>query len=111
MMVRTSVNVVWKMKGVDVRLDTKIGLYLARLVDTMTIITGNSNAGRYSSTSEKFNESGSLGDFDVQLSEDVIKDVPKRKGKEKTEEKKKSWKEKLRKVENEYNEQVCTSYI
>nr|XP_039251251.1 transmembrane protein KIAA1109-like isoform X2 [Styela clava] len=38
---KTTVNVLWKMKGMDVHLDTKIGSYFSRLIDTLMAITGH----------------------------------------------------------------------
>ena len=36
----THVCIVWQMEGMDFQIDTKIGSYLAQLVNTLTLITG-----------------------------------------------------------------------
>ena len=110
MRARTSVNVVWKMKGMDVKLDTKIGSYLTTLVDTMTLITG-SQGRRGSDSSEKM-DSESFDDTSLQL--DEVDSFPQKHERETKLVhspsdpliKERFLKKKSRKLEHEYNEQV-----
>ena len=113
MRARTSVNVVWKMKGMDVKLDTKIGSYLTTLVDTMTLITGNQ--ARRTSESDKFEDSTTMDELDG-LQSDEFDGTPKRvkkpsKTPTKSKNKEQNLKEKSRKLEYQYNEQVGLSNI
>ena len=109
MRARTNVNVVWKMKGMDVKLDTKIGSYLTTMVDTMTLITGHQ--ARTASDSDKYEDSATMDDLDELHTDEV--DGPPGKLPSKTSIrpsdpmlKEQMFKDRSRKLEHEYNEQV-----
>ena len=105
MRARTSVNIVWKMKGMDVKLDTRIGFYLSGLIETMTLITGNQV--RRASDSDKYEDSTTPDELDDIQSDEA--DGPPKEARRSPSDpilKERLLKEKSRKLEHEYYEQV-----
>ncbi|XP_076826116.1 bridge-like lipid transfer protein family member 1 isoform X2 [Clavelina lepadiformis] len=107
----TSVNVVWKMKGVDMKLDTKMGMHLSHLVDTLTLITGPDH-GRDSSTSDNLHlesESESLPEFEDGTRKDTVDGLTMPSTSESRAlppSRQFSYKDREKKLEQELNEQI-----
>jgi len=97
----------------DVKLDTKIGSYLTNLVDTMTLITENQS--RRTSDSDKYEESTTMDETDELQSDEVDGSPEKsplktRRSPSDPLDKERQLKERSRKLEHEYNEQVKTLF-